>query len=180
MAPEQQPLGQVVLLQPLQRPPSVQVSPPGHISHALPPLPHDAGDSPGRHTPAAQQPVGQDVPSQTQVLPMQRWPRAHVAPVPHRQAPAAEQLSARLSQLTQVDPASPHVCTVRGLHFPSWQHPLGHDVVSQMHWAPRQRCPPAHASAVPQRQTPFGPQRSARSVSQSLQVPPRGPQVASD
>jgi hypothetical protein len=75
--------------------------------------------SPGRQTSPAQQPVGHEVPSQTQVLPMHRWPIAQAVPAPQRQAPAAEQLSARASQVAQVDPASPQVSRDRVAQTPA-------------------------------------------------------------
>jgi hypothetical protein len=71
VAPEQQPLGHVVPLQPLQRP-AAHVWLPGHVSQLLPPPPQELGLSPARHAPPEQQPSGHDVPSQTQVLPMHR------------------------------------------------------------------------------------------------------------
>jgi hypothetical protein len=135
VAPAQQPSGQLLLLQPLQRPP-VQLSPAGHASQALPPTPHDDGVMPGRHTPAAQHPSGQEAPSQTQVLPMQRWPVAHTGPTPQRQSPADEQLSACSSQTEQVAPPAPHEPSERVAQVVPRQHPLGQDTASQTHWPP--------------------------------------------
>src|SRR5207253_1586591 len=120
--PEQQPLGQLVELQPLQCP-AVQVWPAGQVVHALPPPPHDVTLSPVRHTPAEQQPLGHDVPSQTQVLPTQRCPGVQMAPVPQRQVPVAEQLSERASQATQLDPALPQVAIERVEQIAPLQHP---------------------------------------------------------
>jgi hypothetical protein len=117
VAPEQQPFGHEVR-QPLQLP-FVQLSPEGQTSHELPPIPQDVVVSPGRHRSPAQQPSGHEVPSQTQVLPMQRWPMAQAVPAPQRHAPAAEQLSARASQVAQVDPASPHVSRDRVAQAPA-------------------------------------------------------------
>jgi hypothetical protein len=71
VAPEQQPLGHVVLLQPLQRP-AVQVWFGGQVSQLLPPPPHELLVSPARQAPPEQQPSGHEVPSQTQVLPIHR------------------------------------------------------------------------------------------------------------
>jgi hypothetical protein len=71
VAPEQQPLGHVVPVQPLQRP-LAQVWPAGHVSQLLPPPPHELALSPPRHAPPEHHPSGHDVPSQTQVLPMHR------------------------------------------------------------------------------------------------------------
>jgi len=112
VAPAQQPSGQVVLLHPLQRP-AVQDCPAGQASQALPPTPQVAGVLPGWHTLPAQQPPAHEVPSQTQVLPMQRWPVAQTAPSPQRQSPADEQLSACSSQATQVAPPAPHEASER-------------------------------------------------------------------
>jgi len=69
--PEQQPVWQVEMLQPLQRP-SMQDSPAGHRSQLPPPPPHESGVSPGRQRPPEQHPSGHEVPSQTQVPPIQR------------------------------------------------------------------------------------------------------------
>jgi hypothetical protein len=75
--------------------------------------------SPGRQTSPEQQPSGHEVPSQMQLLPMHRWPIAQAGPAPHRQAPAAEQVSARASQVAQVDPASPQVSRDRVAQAPA-------------------------------------------------------------
>jgi hypothetical protein len=102
-------------LQPLHAP-FVQLWPAGQGWQSPPPAPHDGAVSPGRHTPFAQQPLGQEVPSQTQVLPMHRCPSAHATSLPQRHAPADEQLSARASQATQVEPPSPQVARERVSH----------------------------------------------------------------
>jgi hypothetical protein len=94
VAPEQQPFGQLVELQPLHVP-LLQLCPVGQTSQVPPPVPQDDGLSPARQLPAEQQPCGQDVPSQTQVLARQRCPGAHAAPAPHWQLPVDEQLSDR-------------------------------------------------------------------------------------
>ena len=178
VAPEQQPPGQLVALQPLQCPP-VQVWPAGQVVQAPPPPPHEATLSPARQAPAAQQPVGHEVLSQTQVLATQRWPAAQVVPVPQRQLPVAEQLSEWASHATQVEPALPQVVMVRFEQMAPLQHPLGHEVASQMHRPSAQRCPPAHAGPDPQAQVPSVPQWSALLVSQATQAAPFAPQVAS-
>jgi len=77
------------------------------------------GLSPGRQTSPLQQPSGHEAPSQMQELPMHRWPIAQAAAAPQRQAPAAEQLSARASQAAQVDPASPQVSRDRVAQTPA-------------------------------------------------------------
>jgi hypothetical protein len=180
VAPEQQPEGQLLLLQPLQRP-EVQVWPVGQVSQALPPPPHAAGASPGRQVPsAAQQPPAHDVPSQTQALPMQRCPAAHAAPVPHRQSPTDEQLSAPALQATQVAPALPQLASERVTQVAPWQQPLGQERLSQVHSPPTQRWPPTQAGPAPQAQAPPAVQVSALAASHALQAPPAAPQLVSD
>jgi len=179
VAPEQQPFGQLVELQPLHVP-FVQVWPPGQVWQAPPPVPHEGPVSPGRQLPFEQHPVGHDVPSHTQVLPMQRWPGAQAAAPPQRQVPADEQLSARSSQVTHVDPASPQVASERVSQVFPWQQPLGHDVLSQVQRPERQRWPPAHACLEPQAQVPVALQWSALVASHAAQAPPPMPQAASD
>jgi hypothetical protein len=178
VAPEQQPAGQLVALQPLQRPP-VQVCPDGQDWQAPPPPPQDAAVLPAMQAPCAQQPVGQEVPSQTQVLATQRCPGAQAAPSPHRQAPNAEQLSERASHATQVEPATPQAATDRVEQVAPLQQPLGQEVASQMHWPPTQRWPPTQAAPAPQTQAPAALQRSALPGSHVRQAPPFAPQVAS-
>jgi hypothetical protein len=153
VAPAQQPLGQLVALQPLQCP-AVQVWPAGHMVQALPPPPHELALSPARHAPAEQQPVGHDVLSQMQVLATQRCPGAQVAPVPQRQTPVAEQLSERASQATQLAPAVPQLAIDRVEQVAPLQQPPGHDVPSQTHSPFAQRWPPAHAADEPHAQVP--------------------------
>lgn len=153
VAPEQQPPGQLIALHPLQRPAS-QVCPAGQVSQAPPPAPHDCGVVPGAHRPCAQQPVGQEVPSHTQVLATQRWPTAHAAPLPHRQLPVAEQLSERASQAAQVAPPVPQLPSERVRQVLPLQQPLGHEVASQTHPVSVQRWPATQAAAPPQVHAP--------------------------
>ena len=108
---------------------------------------------------------------------MQRWPIAHAAAAPQRQAPAAEQLSDRASHTAQVEPASPHVRSDRVAQVAPWQQPLGHELASQIHRPPAQRWPPAHAAPEPHSQAPLGPHRLALLVSQPAQVAPPMPHV---
>ena len=178
VAPEQQPFGQLVELQPLQCPP-VQVWPAGHAWQAPPPPPHDAAVTSTRQAPCAQQPVGHEVPSQTQVLAMQRWPGEQAVPLPQRQPPDDEQLSDRASQATQVEPALPQVMVERIEQVTPLQQPAGHEVASQMHAPPTQRWPPAQAAPAPQPQAPVAPQLSALVASHAAQATPFVPQVAS-
>jgi hypothetical protein len=134
---------------------------------------------PATHAPAAQHPVGHDVPSQTQVLATQRWPGEQASAVPQRQVPVAEQLSDRASHVTQVAPAFPQVATPRLAQVAPAQQPLGHEVASQMQRPPTQRWPPAQALPAPQEQTPAALQPSALVTSHATQAPPLTPQVPS-
>ena len=109
---------------------------------------------PATHAPPAQQPVGHEVPSHTQVLATQRWPCAQVAPVPHRQSPAAEQLSERASHATQLAPALPQVVTERFEQVVPVQQPLGHEVASQAQAPLTQRWPVPQAGPAPHEQEP--------------------------
>lgn len=175
-APEQQPAGQVEALQPLQTPPR-HACPAGQGRQAPPPEPHESVASPERQAPVGvQQPSGQELPSQKQPLPVQRWPGGHDGPVPQRQPPWTEQLSAASrSQRTQLDPASPQLVSPRSSQRLPTQQPLGQDVPSQMHRPPLQRCPPPQAGPSPHRQAPSGLQVSALLVSQVRQAAPGAP-----
>jgi hypothetical protein len=64
VGPEQHPVAHVAA-QPVHTP-LMQLSPVGHISQALPPLPHAPAVLPASHEPFEQQPVGHEVPSHTQ------------------------------------------------------------------------------------------------------------------
>ena len=87
VAPEQQPLGQVLALQ-LLHTPLTQVSPPGQVTHGRPALPQAEAELPKQVLPE-QQPVGHEAPSQTQAPPAQRCPAVHAGPDPQAQTPAA-------------------------------------------------------------------------------------------
>lgn len=177
VAPEQHPFGQVALVQPLHRPP-VQVSPVGQVSQALPPVPHDVVASPERQAPPEQHPFGHEVLSHTQVLPRQRWPRGHAAPIPQRQAPVEEQLSERASQAAQVAPADPQVATDRVVQVAPSQHPPGHDVSSQVQIPPAQTCPGAHAGPAPHTQAPATEHALVVFGSHVVHTPPAVPHAA--
>ena len=179
VAPEQQPLAQLVALQPLQRP-APQVWPAGQTSQALPPAPHESAVLPPRHIPCAQQPLGQEVPSHTQVLATQRWPTVQAPPLPQRQVPVAEQLSERASQATQVAPAVPQLPSARVRQVVPLQHPLGQEVASQTQLPEvLQRWPAVQGAPLPQAQAPLVLHWLALLPSQAAQAAPLTPQVAS-
>lgn len=84
------------------------------VTHATPLAPQVASVG-ALHTEPVQQPVGHDVASQTQAPPTQRWPLAQAAPLPQRQAPCTEQVSALLgSQATHIAAPIPHADSDRG------------------------------------------------------------------
>lgn len=79
--PEQHPLAQLVAVQLAQAPPEQPI--PRQSSQAEPPLPQLVSVVPGKHAPAEQQPLGQDVASHTHAPPTQRCPTPHGSAVPH-------------------------------------------------------------------------------------------------
>ena len=87
VSPEQQPVEHIDV-HPLHAP-LLHVSVPAQPWQAEPPLPQAVPTLPGSQTFPVQQPVGQDVPSQTQVPPRHRWPVVHATPLPHEHAPFA-------------------------------------------------------------------------------------------
>jgi len=137
VSPEQQPPGHV-LEHPLHAP-LLHVSPPEQLWHAEPPLPQAPELVPASHTAPLQQPVGHDVPSQTQVPPRHRWPVVQAAPVPQAQAPFAPHPSASMgSHVVQAAPAVPQAVLDGGVQVAPSQHPLGHEVASHAHTPTRQ------------------------------------------
>ena len=81
-----------------------------------------------------QQPLGQEVPSQTQVPPRHCWPAPQAAPVPQAHVPFVEQESAVTgSQLLHVPPRGPHSVSDTGVQVEPVQHPLGHELPPHGH-----------------------------------------------
>jgi hypothetical protein len=135
VSPEQQPLAHVEV-HPLQAP-LLHVSTPAQAWQPDPPLPQALALVPVSQAAPLQQPVGHDVPSQTQVPPRHRWPALQAAPVPQAHAPVPSHWSdATGSQRMQVFPAGAHAVAESGLHVAPAQHPLGHEVASQVHTDP--------------------------------------------
>lgn len=106
---------------------------------------------PGAQVLPEQQPGQFDVPSQTQVVPLQRVPGAHDAPVPQPHPPSPwHALLNVVLQFAHIEPPTPHDAAVGGVtHVVPAQHPL-HDDESHTHDVPLQRCPAAHAGPLPQ------------------------------
>ena len=96
-------------------------------------------------------------------------PVAQSPPVPQRH-PEGPQLSARVSQLAQAEPAVPH-CVVLLIQAPPAQHPEVQEFASHTHWLLKQRCPVPQTGLVPQRHPP-APQLLATVGLQLVQAAP--------
>jgi len=126
----------------------------------------------------AQQPAGQEVASQTQRLPTQRFPAPHAGALPHWQTPLAEQVSAVCPlHATQAFPPLPQALTDGDMQLPAEQQPFGHEVESQTQAPNTQRFPAPQAGALPQRQVPAA-QPSAVLELQATHAAPPAPQAA--
>ncbi len=181
VGPEQQPVVHVAA-HPVHTP-AVQLSPPGQLSQALPPLPHAPPVLPGSQSLPEQHPVAHEVPSQTQEPLRQRWPVTQAALLPHVHPMVAEHESASVDeQAAQVRPGAAHAASDRVVHTP-WgppaQQPVEHEVESQMH-TPCEHCRPGlHGAVAPQRHVPLPSQVSLDSESQVAHVEPAAPHWAS-
>ena len=176
VGPEQQPVAQVAA-QPVHAP-AAQLSPEGQLSHMLPPLPHAPAVLPAWHALPKQQPVPHETPSHVQWPLRHRVPAPQAGPVPQRQWPAVEQLSADPGvHAVQAVPGVPHEASDGNVHDVPSQHPFGQDVASHTH-TPCAQCRPAlHGTLVPHRQAPVPEQLSARTGSHATQLAPAEPQV---
>jgi hypothetical protein len=125
----------------------------------------------------SQQPLGQDVGSQTHPPFTQRCPAVQaVLPVPQTQPAVGEQRSTRSPvQAVHAAPGLPQVESVRLVQTPPLQQPEEHDVESQTQPLPPQRCPALHSGPVPQRQSPLLEQALASVGLQVEQVSPPAP-----
>jgi hypothetical protein len=151
-----------------------------HAVQAPPPVPQAVSVG-VRQAPAAQQPFGQETPSQTQRPALQCWPTAHIPPLPHAHTPEGEQPSARTeSQPTHAAPPDPQVVSDGELHAVPAQQPFGQLLASQAQDPPEQRWPAAQAGRAPQAHVPVAEQLSARRASQPTQIAPPAPQVVKD
>ena len=170
--PLQQPVGQVVALQPLQTP--IEHIPPGHVWHAFPPVPHAPGSSVVTHIPPEQHPFGHEFLSQVQTPFTHSCPLPHAAPVPHVQVPDALHPSPVLPQLAHETPGPAHEVDVSVSHRLPLQHPVGHDVALHTHDPPEHACPTPHSALVPHEQAPAR-QPSARPVAPAPHMAPSEP-----
>ena len=151
-----------------------------HPKQVPPSFPQVLSEAPV-HTPVAQHPVGQDVESQTQAPPRQRWPVAHAVVAPHRQLPPVAQLSAASPlHARQADPPAPQVMSVGAVQAPLLQQPLGQLRPSQVppvQTEPLQVWPGPQTGLVPHRQAPDEAQTLAVVALQATQLSPALPQV---
>ena len=89
-------------------------------------MPQAPGELPGWQAPAAQHPLGQLTPSQTQTSPRHRCPASQAGPLPQVQAPAPEQPLARASShMMQEAPPEPQLASAGWRQNPPPQHPVG-------------------------------------------------------
>jgi hypothetical protein len=144
---------------PHRQTPAVQRSvDPEHGAQAAPPVPQAVALCAACwvQAPALQQPVGQLVASHTHVPAAHRWPLAQALEAPHRQAPAAEQLSAVALHAAHAAPPVLHCVTVGGLtHAEALQQPFGQLAALHTHVPATHAWPTAHALPAPHRQLPF-------------------------
>ena len=177
--PQQQPVGQVWELQPLQAPP-VQICGDWQAiaGQTTPPVPQAPALSTWHTLFESQQPLGQDCWSQTHAPDAQRCPDWQGPPSPQAQAPRL-QLSEVAPQLTQAPPSSPQPETEGVRQRPSLaQHPA-HDVPSQTQLPSVQCWPRGHSAPEPQTQSPPS-QSSDRPRSHAVQLSPPKPQLLLD
>jgi hypothetical protein len=131
----------------------------------------------------AQQPVGQDVESQTHAPATHRCPVEHAGAAPHRQFPPAAQESAvTLLHARHAEPPEPQLATDAAVHTAPLQQPLGQLTPSHappVHTPPVQLWPAAHEGLEPQRHWPVAEQRLAFVGSHAMQESPPAPQLAS-
>ncbi len=114
--PEQQPPSQLAELQPLQAP--LQVWSPTHVAQVAPLAPQSVVAVPTSQVLPSQQPVLQEVESQTQCPAWHPSPDAHIAPPPQLQTPASEQPSDLPSHTWQLDPPRPQPAVEGVTHCP--------------------------------------------------------------
>ena len=108
-----------------------------------------------RQVDPAQQPLGHEVASQTQLPPRHRWPAPQAGPAPQAHEPAAVQLSAVDGlQVVQAPPPVPQRASVAETQVVPSQQPLGHEVGSQTQAPATQRRPAPHTGPLPQAQLP--------------------------
>jgi two-component system phosphate regulon sensor histidine kinase PhoR len=132
--------------------PSETIAP--QATHVAPPPPHAATEVASTQAPPLQQPPAHDCPSHTHWPPEQRWPGAHRAASPQRQAPASQRSARCGSHTLQPPPAKPQLPMPIVRHTPEEQQPPGQDCASHTQLPPAQRWPVGQAGPPPQAQLP--------------------------
>lgn len=152
--------------------------PPVQAVHCAPLVPQATVVLPARQVLPEQQPAAHEVALHTQPLPVHLRPGPQAAPPLQPQVPPARQvLVVSVLQLAHIEPLAPHAALPGVVHTVPAQHPEPHDVESQTHAPPLQRCPGAHSAELPQRHWPPV-QVSARSGLHVLQAAPLLPHAA--
>ncbi len=151
--------------------------------HAEPATPHAAtvlarqACVPSQH-PAAQVVALQAPPVHTPAVHV--WAAPHAGPLPHRQLPEVEHLSAMVGEQTaQVTPLGAQWVIDRAVQVAPLQQPVVHEVASQTHAPATQRCPVEHSALVPQAQVPLAEQPSEVAGAQAVHSEPAEPHVDS-
>jgi hypothetical protein len=177
VGPEQHPVAHVCA-HPVHAP-DMQLSPPGQLAHALPPLPQAPSLLPGWHVLLAQHPFGHETPSQTHAPLRHRCPAEHAAPAPHLHWPPLVHESELFSaQGAHEAPGGAHAASDGVVQALPVQHPSGHDVASQTHTPCAQCSPCVQGNPVPHRHVPLVSHRSAASALHAMHDSPPVPQVA--
>jgi hypothetical protein len=180
IAPEQQPVVHV-MAHPVHTP-DAQLWPPGQLLHMVPPLPHALSVLPPWHWLLAQHPDAHELASHTHAPLRQCWPVTHAAPPPHLHAPVAEQESDDpAAHAAHAVPGGVQAARENVVHAPcEEQHPLVHEVGSQVQ-TPWEQCRPvAHAGAIPHLHVPLESHVSAAVASQLAHVVPAAPHACGE
>jgi hypothetical protein len=130
------------------------------------------------HVVLTQQPLVQDVESQMHP-PWHRWPGLQAGPPLHVHAPLAEHPSPVAPHDEHPMPSTPHAVPDGVMHVLLEQHPLGHDVESQMQLPWEQCWPGLHAGAPLHVHCPDA-EHPSPLVPQGVQVPPLTPHAVDD
>lgn len=114
-------------------------------TQAEPPIPQALTSGVVQLVPA-QQPVGQEVASQTHAPPAHRCPEPHGGPLPHAHAPPAHVSAVMGLHATHADAEVPQVEALAGLHVAPEQQPVGQVTELQLLHTPPVHAPPAQSS----------------------------------
>jgi hypothetical protein len=147
-------------------------------THTVPPVPQVASDG-GLHVAPLQQPLGQEVASQTHLPFWQRCPAPHAAAPPQVHVPAVHASDIVGSHVMQPPPIAPQALIDMGAQAVPLQQPIGHEAASHVQAPPTQCCPIPHGAPVPQAHAPFL-HESARTSSHGTHIDPPAPQAPTE